>query len=435
MFDRQSIHVALLLWGCIFSLLAAVCMFMSKNFDQEKRKWMLCIQLSSAILLFNDAIAWAFRGVSGRQAWFFVNISNFLVFLFSNVILLLFHRYMCCYLFSKSTHRANRRLQIWILIGYGIALAGMVLVVISQFTHFYYYIDASNYYHRNSGHPVSMILPMCGMLLDLVLLIRYRNNISRDIFVSMISYIVLPLAASVIQVFYYGISLSNIAVAVSMILMFIVSMVEQNRNLALREKEAADLKIAVTLSQIAPHFIYNTLTAIQYLCGTDPQLAKETIGEFAQYLRGNLDSLNEKGTIPFSRELEHVKCYLAIEKKRFGERVNVIYQIETEDFLLPPLTMQPLVENAVKHGLCKKEEGGTIWISTKCRQGHIQVQIKDDGVGFRVENIPNDGKNHVGLHNVETRLNEMCGGRMQIDSAPKQGTCITLYIPQRGNDE
>ena len=431
MFDRQSIHIALLLWGCIFSLLAAVCMFMSKNFDREKRKCMLYMQLSCAVLLCSDAFAWAFRGGSGTFAWFFVRCSNFLVFFFSDVILFLFHGYVCLYLFEKKNgNRAGNIPSVRIRAGYIIALAGMALVVISQFTHWYYFIDASNYYHRSSAYVIALVLPLCGMLLDLTLLIQYRKNISRDIFVSMVSYIALPFAASLVLLFYYGISLINIAICISLILMFIVSMVEQNRNLARKEKEAADLRISITLSQIAPHFIYNTLSAIQYLCGTDPELAKETVGEFAQYLRGNLDGLSEKERIPFERELKHVQCYLAIEKKRFEERVNVVYDIEKKDFLIPPLTMQPLVENAVKHGICKKEEGGTIWIRTRYERGNIVVQIKDDGIGFEVGQMPEDGAGHVGLHNVETRLKEMCDGKMEVDSIPGQGTSVTLYIPQ-----
>lgn len=135
-------------------------------------------------------------------------------------------------------------------------------MAISQFTGLYYTIDAANLYHRNGGYIVSFLLPLCGMLLDTLLLIQYRRNISRMAFVSMLSYIALPLLASAVQLFYYGISLINLSISFSMILMFVTAMVEQNRQLAQREKEAADLRISLMLSQIAPHFIYNTLTTI-----------------------------------------------------------------------------------------------------------------------------------------------------------------------------
>ena len=146
--------------------------------------------------------------------------------------------------------------------GYAISAAAIALVAISQFTGLSYTIDAANLYHRNGGYIVSFLLPLCGMLLDTLLLIQYRRNISRMAFVSMLSYIALPLLASAVQLFYYGISLINLSISFSMILMFVTAMVEQNRQLAQREKEAADLRISLMLSQIAPHFIYNTLTTI-----------------------------------------------------------------------------------------------------------------------------------------------------------------------------
>lgn len=236
MFDRQSLHIALLMWGCIFNLIAALCMFMSKNFDRQKRKWMLCMQLSSAVLLGSDAVAWAFRGVSGQTGHLMVRISNFLVFALSDVMLLLFHGYVCCYLFEKV--KPGKRQNLRIKAVYLIALTGIFLVVLSQFTHFYYYFDADNFYHRNPAYVLSSIIPMAGLLLDLSLLIQYRKNISGDIFVSMLSYIALPVLAMVAQIFYYGFSLINLSICIAMILMFVVSMVEQNRNLAYKEKEA-----------------------------------------------------------------------------------------------------------------------------------------------------------------------------------------------------
>lgn len=428
MFDRQSLHIALLLWGCIFSLIAALCMFMSRNFEHTKRRWMLAMQLSCAALMLNDALAWGFRGIPGTAASAAVHISNYLVFTLSDVLLLLFHGYVCCYLFEG---RTGARPRVRIHLGYGIAVLGIVLVAVSQFTGLYYTIDAANLYHRSARYALSVCLPICGMLVDLTLLIQYRANISRLIFVSMLSYIALPLLGAVGLLFYYGISLTNLAICVSMILMFVVAMIEQNRHLAQKEQEAADLRISLMLSQIAPHFIYNTLTTIQGLCTIDPPAAKETVGEFAGYLRGNLDSLSEKNPIPFARELEHVRCYLVIEQKRFGERVDVIYDIHETDFYIPALTLQPLVENAVKHGLCKKEEGGTVQITTNKKFGKgVEVIVRDDGVGFDPARIETS-RSHVGLSNVRTRLERMCGGSLTVESIPGTGTTVTVFLPDR----
>lgn len=214
MFDRQSIHIVLLLWGCIFSLIAAACVFMSKNFDKEKRKWLILMQLSCAGLLCNDACAWAFRGGVGAGAYVMVRISNFCVFSFSNIVLFFFHGYVLCCLALTNRQAMIRQKAV-----YGIALAGILLVIISQFTGLYYSFDSNNFYHRNAGYIVSVLLPMSGMLLDL--------------------------------------SLINIAISISMILIFVVFMMEQNQLLARKEKETADLRISIMISQITPHFIYN----------------------------------------------------------------------------------------------------------------------------------------------------------------------------------
>ncbi len=428
MFDRQSLHIALLVWGCIFSLLAALCMFMGRNFEKEKKRWMILMQLSCAVLLLNDALAWGFRGGQGTVAYYMVRISNFVVFLYSDVLFYLFHRYMCECLFGKQKKGGKRDVRI--IAGSLIAIVGMVLVVISQFTGLYYRFDAHNFYHRNPTYYISFLIPMAGMLIDLTLLIQYRKNISQQMFVSMVSYIALPFAGVIVQTFYYGVSLINIAISISMILMFIVAMVEQNQILAMREKEAADLRISLMLSQIAPHFIYNTLTTIQGLCDKDPALAKETTGQFAKYLRGNLDSLSQNENIPFSRELEHVKCYLSIEKKRFGDRVNVVYDIEEDGFMIPALTLQPIVENAVKHGLCKKDGGGTVWIHAYETDGTNQIVVEDDGAGFDAKSLLNDGKKHIGLRNVKSRLKDMCKGTIDVTSEIGKGTKVTIGIPR-----
>lgn len=430
MFDRQSLHIALLMWGCIFSLIAALCMFMSKNFDKEKRRLILTLLLLTALLLGMDAATWDFRGDAGRTAYYMVRISNFFVFAVSDVILWFFHAYVCCCLFEKRKEQRKGIFRVKLV--YAICMVGVLLVILSQFIHLYYYFDADNFYHRSGGYILSVLLPFAGMLLDFSLLIQYRKNVEKEILVSLISYILLPFVALIIQTFYYGISLINIAISISMILMFVVAMEEQNQNLARKEKEAADLKISLMLSQIAPHFVYNALTTIQQLCVKDPKMAQETVGEFAAYLRGNLDALNKEECIPFEKELQHVKHYLAIEKKRFGDRVNVIYDIQEEDFVLPPLTLQPIVENAVKHGICKKREGGTIHIHTEKTDHEVRIIVEDDGVGFDSGHLPEDGRAHVGIKNVTDRLKSFGSGSLTVTGEPGKGTVAVITLPQRG---
>lgn len=134
--------------------------------------------------------------------------------------------------------------------------------------------------------------------------------------------------------------------------------------------------------------------------------------------------------IPFREELRHVQAYLKLEKMRFDDDLNIIYQIDTTDFFLPSLSIQPLVENAVKHGICQKEEGGTVVLSTKADGDYIEIKVSDDGAGFDPDEEKNDGKPHVGIKNVKQRLHNMCNGTLTITSKPGKGTTIIIRLPK-----
>ena len=427
MFDVKALHIAMEIWGCIFCLIAAICIFFS-SINQKKRKLLIYMQLATSMLLLMDTFAWAYRGYPGTVGYYMVRISNCLVFLLSDVILLLFHAYVCSYIFKQESHEKK---PIRVNVAAWVCIAGIIMVIISQFTDLYYYFDADNIYHRNTFYPLSVAVAIITMAIDCSLLIQYHRRLNNLILISLFSYIVFPAISSVMLLFYYGISLGNIAVAMSMIVMFVMAIVEQSKLLREKERELYDLKIDVMISQIKPHFIYNTLTAIKYMCRTNPQQAEETLDEFAGYLRGNVDALTLKENIPFERELEHVKSYLAIEKKRFGERVNVAYNIKVSDFLLPPITLQPIVENAVKHGITKKLEGGTIRISTEDVGEEYVVRVEDNGVGFSSDcNGDKDSRKHVGISNVRSRIESMRDGKLNVYSVPGKGTTVELRLPK-----
>ena len=196
------------------------------------------------------------------------------------------------------------------------------------------------------------------------------------------------------------------------------------------ESELIQARISVMLSQIQPHFLYNSLNTIRYLCTEDPQKAEQAVIDFASFLRGNVDSLSSNGLITFERELEHVNHYFSLEKNRFGDRVNIVYDIGVSDFMLPPLTLQPIVENAVRYGITKKEEGGIVTIKTRETDEDYIITIHDDGVGFNITNIKNkdDKRTHVGIENVKKRLTDQCNGSLDIQSIPDKGTTVVLKV-------
>lgn len=200
--------------------------------------------------------------------------------------------------------------------------------------------------------------------------------------------------------------------------------VNEEKEIKMREQ-----RVSLMLSQIQPHFLYNTLNTITALCRANPKLAEETTIKFSEYLRENMYSMGENDTQLFSKELEHTNIYLDIEKLRFGNRVNVEYDIKSDDFNMPTLTLQPIVENAVKHGICSKIEGGTIKISTEKKGRDYIIIISDNGIGFEMEKILSDGKSHVGIHNVKERLKSIVNADLEITSFIGIGTIVKIIIP------
>ena len=196
------------------------------------------------------------------------------------------------------------------------------------------------------------------------------------------------------------------------------------------KNELQQSQIAIMLSQIQPHFLYNSLQVIQQLCRIDPKMAEETVVEFANYLRSNLDSLTRNKPILFEQELHHVETYLAIEKKRFGDKFNVEYDINTKNFMLPALTLQSIVENAVRYGVTKKKSGGTVRITTEKTDNGTVITVSDDGIGFDTEQKPQDGRSRVGIENVSNRLAAMCEGSLTIESEIGTGTKVVMIIPE-----
>ena len=231
--------------------------------------------------------------------------------------------------------------------------------------------------------------------------------------------------------------LFEIGVAITLVNQIIILISELNRQYkeTIRyqqmQKELYEAKVSLMVSQIQPHFLYNSLTSIAMMCTKDPKLARDATINFADYLRGNMNSLKEKNPVPFEKELEHLKKYLMLEQMRFGELLCIKYDIKTTDFVIPQLSVQPLVENAVKHGVGMKEDGGTVTIATDETDESFLVIISDDGVGFDTEAPKkDDGRSHVGMENVRQRLKEMVNAEVVIKSKIGEGTVATIIIPK-----
>ena len=204
------------------------------------------------------------------------------------------------------------------------------------------------------------------------------------------------------------------------------SYLEAEKNMI--EAELKERRISIMLSQIRPHFIYNTLGTIERMCLTDPEKAFQLVRNFSMYLRGNFSELDSVTPIRFMEEMKHVEYYVNIEKVRFPD-ISIIYDMRTTEFVLPALSVQPLVENAIKHGLMRLESGGTVKIRSYESETHFYIDVEDDGLGFD-PTAPVDEKKHVGLRNIRGRLKAMVNGELMIQSKQGSGTIATIMIPK-----
>ncbi|UTT70882.1 histidine kinase [Arthrobacter sp. DNA4] len=204
-----------------------------------------------------------------------------------------------------------------------------------------------------------------------------------------------------------------------------------------------EAEVRALRAQISPHFIYNSLNAIASFINTDPERARELVVEFADFTRYSFRRHGDFTTL--AEELRCIDRYLLLERARFGERVQVSLRIAPEVLgtVIPFLSLQPLVENAVRHGLEAKAGPGHISITAEDAGAFAEVTIEDDGVGMDPEHLRSvlaghtDG-DHVGLRNVDARLRQVYGNDhgLVVETAPGEGTLITMRVPksQPGHD-
>lgn len=185
------------------------------------------------------------------------------------------------------------------------------------------------------------------------------------------------------------------------------------------------------MSQIRSHFVFNVLNAISGLCKYDPEKADETVVRFACYLRNNINIMEKNGNIPFRTDLQQLEDYVALEQVRFGDKIELYTDIEYDDFMIPQLILQPVVENAIKHGLSKKQGVGSIILRTRDEGNQIVIIVEDDGVGFDMEELKKETS--VGIRNIRFRLEHLVGGKMNMLSEMGKGTTVTITIPKERN--
>ena len=423
-------HIAFELWGFLFCLLAALFLYPIRKLH-PRTSTLIALELCNAVMVLSDAFAWGYRGTLTASGYYIVRISNILVFLSSYLLYYFFARYVDYLAFQDDPHPST----FW---SRGVAFftaVGFLLILSAQFfPDFIYAYDSTNHYYRTEYAWTKDVVPIFNIIFTGIEIYIYRDRFRKKELRLFCFLLTIPLLVISYQIFHYGISFSNIAFTIMVLLLFVYHHMDYADYLIRQEQEQSARRIHLLESQIQPHFIFNCLTIIRQLCRTDVKEAIAAVEDFSSYIRSISNALTLNRCVTLEEELATVRYYLAMEKRRFGKDLQTEFDIRDRDFLLPAFSIQVLAENAVRHGIRKKQPpSGTVSIHTFRENGRHVVELRDDGAGFMSGQQPSGGQPHIGLNNVTERLRIMCGGTMQIDSAPGEGTRVRIEIP--GNTE
>ena len=409
-----------------FVLMVLILVSIFSNVEKRKTAYYFLWSLISALIPVGFMIVWYAIRLNADTPLVLVKIFGSLVFVTMFAASYAFLLY-CLSFFGKS-RKSNKAIAI--LAGI-IGIAFSIAIVVSAFN------DMFITYVRDNGINVEptivSFIPYTYVwlvfLIEIILLI-IKKGMRVGERIAFLAFINVPAIALVFHSIYGELSIFTFAIVAAFLAHFLYFYVQRGLMIQKQEKELSEKQIELTISQIRPHFIYNCLSSISYLCTKDPQLAVEAIDDFSSFLRVNFSNISQNKIVPFTQELEHTMKYLKLEKMRFEDRLRVYFDIRANDFEIPSLTLQPLVENAVKHGICKKAEGGTIIIRSTETDKEYLVEVIDDGVGFDPNVPPDDGRVHVGLTNVQNRLKNMVNGKLEVYSKINEGTRMSIHIPK-----
>lgn len=410
------INIVLDLFALLVSLIVFASCFQEFSKKRNNRARSFLFLLSAVIIsLIANIVAWF--GEGHLEISTVTVIANTVASCAGQISIIFFMSYL-----KENLYESSRAAAFTVHLFRILCVLSLIFVIGNAFGEYSYMIDEHGHWSHTENIAMGILHFMFPMLslFTIILMAAFAKSSTKINRFAFILYTVFPVAGIILDYAIHGLSLTYVGLTVCTLVIYTSIYLKKQKLIEAQQN-------ALMLSQINPHFIYNTLSTIAAMCDVSPTQAKYLTIDFSRYLRQNLSNLKNEKLIPFSQELEHVECYLKIEKARFREKLNILYSIQCKDFEIPPLSIQPLVENAVKHGITKKATGGTLKISTYDTESSYIVEIKDDGVGFD----PEKAERHVGLDNVQSRIMAMCKGEVTIKSTLGVGTRVTIEIPKK----
>lgn len=404
----------ILLWLFLFVL----CILVQENnrLPQKNKNYFYISFFLIAIAAFSEWIGTIISGNPAVPAWAIrlVKCFDYILTPFVGGILIL---------------QINTR-DIWSKILYITLDINIIFQIASLFTDWMIILDNQNNYYHGTLYNTYVYEYYLVLFILFIKIFKYGLRFRRQNRLSLFSIFILIIFGILVQNFLGGeLRTGYLSVTMGIALLFIHN--TEFSQLA-ADDEIRKQKAIIMLSQIQPHFISNCLAVIQETYRDDSRRGDKAIAQFSSFLRHTIDSLGEEQTITFAKELEHVRQYIDLQKLRFGDELNIEYDLKATDFNLPTLTLQPLVENAVTYGARKQREHmGLVTIRTQEFHDYYEIRVEDNGPGIVPDNIPGDReRSHIGIANIRERLHLICDGKLIINTKPGKGTSVIMIIPK-----
>lgn len=416
MLGNEIFNVTVCTIGIAILLIHVVNLLLKKN--KRKDELRLLVFLLFTVIHFSTYLAFTFLKMNYASEPFITGFYT-TFYIFNNGEILLFFIYVLTYL-----QMADKTKRTLFIINLSLFSVFVILDIVNIFTGMFFNGDGGTY-NRNKLMIISQSYQLVVFAITLVITLFNKKLVIREK-IAFAFYCLIPLVAIILQNQFKGYAIAYLSIIVSIEVLFFFVNVSKNIQLAQEQEKNKDAQIRIMMSQIQPHFIYNALSSISTLISINPPKAQKALDSFTEYLRHNLAALTATKLIPFEEELKHIKTYVSLEEVRFNDRIKVEYDIYVNDFYVPPLSLQPIVENAIKHGILKKLEGGKVIIKTYETDNAYIVEISDDGVGFDANNFKDEDNKHFGINNIKHRIKNMCNGDIIIDSEVNKGTKVTV---------
>lgn len=420
---NYSFYLSALVICCIVLVLT----LLIGNIGKKVFRWffiMICFSIIGNICdLFSGYTVW----VADDPSSLVVPIAEYLSYSTGAIGLAAYGFYLYEYL-SQKTRVSKTPFLFAAFIGSSVFIAVTLGLI---FGNFFQPVVVQEYDFKETPFWMIQLIYALTLIACAITLSRHSKDLETREMTPLLFYLLTPAIATIIQLVVVEIWVAPFGNSIALFVILVALQMDLKRRTETQEEELKESRIAIMLSQIKPHFLYNVLGTIDNLCHDNPR-AHEAIISFSEYLRGNLDSLSQKDPIPFVDEMKHVSRYLELEKLRFEERLDYSFVTPVTNFTVPTLSVQPLVENAVRYGITKMRDGGTVTISTDETDTHYRIHIDDDGIGFDVDTIALDNaRSHMGIQNVRSRLEALSKGSLTIESTPGIGTKALIEIPKQ----